>query len=611
MAEAFRVCGLIALCCLLLPLSGWWAAARLRDDSLFRFTVACLAGVTTLAVAELLVYALRYPQWVAAAMVAAAILAGLRPITGVIRRREFAWDALLIWSGGSAILVSATLRYAVHGVPNAQWDWYEHWLRALIFLQQGPATTDIGPFLIAARGPLFNGAAALLLYISGSAQYWVFQIFANTFNMLVCLPFALLLRTAGGLSRRNALPAAAAVTTLVPYFYWHNTFSWTKDLTAAFVLLGMHEYLLAYRQGNRKKMALALAYMAPGFFCHYLALLWAATLGVHLLLVVPFRQLPVRALIRAGLVWALLIGPWFGGLMLTFGVKKTLGANTTLGRLWVPKDSGGRPIPQYRVMIANLCVDMLPRSVCKPLLPPDSCRAVTVEGTSVVENAETCPSGLTWMSIYGILRYSGLLALLLAAAVSAKPLFRHLRNTSPRGAGTGDTAWFLLWVLTAGFAINVLAVRYFCTWGTLGQSLQAWVLILLAVGVRGLMRAPRAAIAVLVLAMGVEYAGFDVKTIQAQSVVLPLAHNELAFSGPPPLGPLLPVPASSARFHTSKDYWANYLTKVQGGAVYYRDVHPDSFGAVSWMMLAAGMIALAAGASASTGGRRAEAGLAA
>src|SRR3954471_5909585 len=46
---------LIVVCCVLLPLSGWWLAARLRDDSLLRFTAASLAGVTALAVAELFV----------------------------------------------------------------------------------------------------------------------------------------------------------------------------------------------------------------------------------------------------------------------------------------------------------------------------------------------------------------------------------------------------------------------------------------------------------------------------------------------------------------------------------------------------------------------------
>ena len=138
----------------------------------------------------------------------------------------------------------------------------------------------------------------------GSAHYWVFQIFATTFNVLVCLPFAMLLTTIAGVSRRSALLIAAAVTMLLPWFFWENTFTWTKDLTAAFVLLGTHEYLLAYRKGDPSRMAVSLCWLAPGFLCHYLALLYAATLGLHLLFTTPFRDLPVRALARTGLIWA-------------------------------------------------------------------------------------------------------------------------------------------------------------------------------------------------------------------------------------------------------------------------------------------------------------------
>ena len=78
----------MALCCLLLPLSGWWLASRLRDDGLFRFTAACLTGVTTIAAAELVVYALRLPQAVAVALVAGSCAVSLRPVSAAIRRRQ-------------------------------------------------------------------------------------------------------------------------------------------------------------------------------------------------------------------------------------------------------------------------------------------------------------------------------------------------------------------------------------------------------------------------------------------------------------------------------------------------------------------------------------------
>ena len=89
---------------------------------------------------------------------------------------------------------------------------------------------------------------------------------------------------------------------------------------------------------------MALAWLAPGFLTHYLALVYAGVLGLHLLST-SWRNLPVQALLRAGVVWAVLIGPWFGYMMLNFGVRRTLLVNTTVAA----RDAQGRRIPLPRV----------------------------------------------------------------------------------------------------------------------------------------------------------------------------------------------------------------------------------------------------------------------
>jgi hypothetical protein len=603
MIDLVAVVAVLALCLILLPAAGWWLAARLSGSSLLRLTVACLAGVTTLAVAELLAYVFRLPQWMAIVLVLAACAAGARDLLATMRRGEFAWDALLTWGGASAILVGATAAFAVHGAPGAVWDWYEHWLRSLIFLQQGPVTTKIGMYTLPARGPLFNGAAAVILYLTGSAHYWVFQIVAIAFNMVVCLPFALVLETIGGLRRRWALLTAALVLVLVPFFFWNNTFTWTKDLTAAFVLMGIHSYFMAYRKGRRDEMGWALAYLAPGFFCHYLALLYAGLLGLHLLCTIPRREWllprplapgprpprgPLPALIQAGVVWGVLIGPWFGYLFLNFGIKRTLGANTTVGRYYVAEDAHGVPIPQYRVMAANLCTDLLPKSLCGPLLPPAGpLDCVWVEGgaAGIAESPGPCPAGFSWNGLYAVLRYSGLAALSIALLVLA---------TTRSGWNTGEKR-FLLWVLGAGVLLNLLPIRWFDPGGTFSENLQAWIMVLAAIVARGWSRLPRFPIAMLVLAMMAEYGTADVQSIRRQMIPLPLPNHQSAIEGNLPLGIVLPDPQSKGPFRSDGDYYKNYQFKVKGGALYYRDLHPDSYVWVTWTMLALGLLAIAAG----------------
>lgn len=161
--------GTLALCLMLVPLSGWWIAARLRGDSLIRFSGASLAGATTLGLVEMAVYALHLPQWVTIILISTIILASGRNLLSAIRSESFAWDGLLAWGGAAAILVAATAPYAVHGFRDAVWDWYEHWLCTLVFLKDAPVTTGFAIYTMPSRGPLFNAAGCVRHGIRGIA----------------------------------------------------------------------------------------------------------------------------------------------------------------------------------------------------------------------------------------------------------------------------------------------------------------------------------------------------------------------------------------------------------------------------------------------------------
>ena len=110
--DALTAAGVLTLCLLLLPLSGWWFAARFRGDALERFTAACLAGVAVLAAIEIIGYALGLPQWCAFSLLALTCAFSARDLAAAVRSREFAWKGLLAWTGTAAILTAASLRYA-------------------------------------------------------------------------------------------------------------------------------------------------------------------------------------------------------------------------------------------------------------------------------------------------------------------------------------------------------------------------------------------------------------------------------------------------------------------------------------------------------------------
>jgi hypothetical protein len=98
----------------------------------------------------------------------------------------------------------------------------------------------------------------------------------------------------------------------------------------------------------------ALAWLAPGSLTHFLALVYAGVFGLHLLST-SWRNLPTGASSSGSRVGCL-DGPWFGYIMLNFGVRRTLRVNTTDGR----DRCAGTPDPLARVLIANLCPTCCP-----------------------------------------------------------------------------------------------------------------------------------------------------------------------------------------------------------------------------------------------------------
>jgi hypothetical protein len=90
--------------------------------------------------------------------------------------------------------------------------------------------------------------------------------------------------------------------------------------------------------------------------------------------------------------------------------------------------------------------------------------------------------------------------------------------------------------------------------------------------------------------MILEFGSLDWQDIRGQTAMLPLANERRAGVGDPPLGTLLTAPQSDAPFVTDSDYYRNYVIKIQGGALYYRDIHPQGFASACCLLLVIGAL---------------------
>jgi hypothetical protein len=143
-------------------------------------------------------------------------------------------------------------------------DWYEHYERLLFFVERRPIdTVFLGRYSLTARPPMQNVCQAVVATVAGTS-FAVFQISATFLAVLSSLPVFLLIRR---LARGAGPPVAVAAGLLA--FNWpfvvHATFTWTKALSAGYVLLAIAFYL----RGTTVRQTFAFIMLAAGVLVHY------------------------------------------------------------------------------------------------------------------------------------------------------------------------------------------------------------------------------------------------------------------------------------------------------------------------------------------------------
>lgn len=313
---------------------GWALAARLPVPPTGRLLVACLASLLLLWLAGWTIYLSGLP-WAAAWGLPPAALGGLwwrrRELAELFRDTE-ARECLLglaglgLWNLGWLALVQ---NYSGGGWTS---DWFEHWQRALFFLNRGPADElFLGIYPLTARPPLANVLMAVWLELS-RPEFYCYQLFSALSSTLVFLPAALLAL------RWRRHPSTVAILALLlmanPLFVQNAVFPWTKLPAAFFVLSALYFFLL--RRGGDASLRTAVFFsfaLAAGLLTHYSAAPYAIALGLAWWCWRPAgvaRPEFMRVTAGAAGLGALLLATWFGWALAAYGFAGTVATNTAV-----------------------------------------------------------------------------------------------------------------------------------------------------------------------------------------------------------------------------------------------------------------------------------------
>jgi hypothetical protein len=249
-----------------------------------------------------------------------ASLSDFRKLLAIARvRRALTGFAFLF---GWTLLALAVIR--VYNGAGWRSDWLEHFQRTLFFLHRFPLTTAIfGNYTLPARPPAENVLAAFFLD-QVSDRFELFQIVFAWLNLLVFLPCAAALR------RLSLIPLVGLFATS-PIIMQNATYTWTKLLTAFFVITALLFYLKGWRRNDSVRIVFAFACLAMGMLVHYSGGPYIVFFALHYLIAVwPHRPGKWRELALIATASCVLLATWFGWSIATYGLHTTVASNTSI-----------------------------------------------------------------------------------------------------------------------------------------------------------------------------------------------------------------------------------------------------------------------------------------
>ncbi len=326
MPLGLRLAGLAVLLLLNSFVPGFVVVRRLRWRPLETLCAAVAASLILLYLFTFALYLSRAPMaWCAAGSAVAAVLAcvvrrdlGRLFATRAVRRAALSLLGLFVWT----LLFVALVRHFSGGAWGG--DWLEHFQRCLFFLSRLPLDTAMHPdYHVTARPPFMNLLGAYFLAQAGD-DFACFQVTFAFLNLLPLLSCALIARR---LHRGGALwfPILPILFALCPLLIENATYTWTKLLSAFFVIFGVDLYLAALsRRAGWRTAGCGLA-LAAATLVHYSAIPFAAFIAGHHLVTGRLRR------VAPAIPGLLLLATWLGWACATYGMSTTLTSNTSVG----------------------------------------------------------------------------------------------------------------------------------------------------------------------------------------------------------------------------------------------------------------------------------------
>jgi hypothetical protein len=199
----------------------------------------------------------------------------------------------------------------------------------MFFLDKLPLSTHFGSYLLTARPPVFNVVDFFFQSFLGRG-FWVFQIASTLLNLTVLLPCYLLTKYFFKEKSKFLFLFVALILLLNPSIIIETTFTWSKAMTAGYILLGLLFYLRFRNTKQSLFLYLTALFMGIGQITHYSTTPYFIIIVFDLIFQkMTNSKIQWKTLFNFAGIFLVTISSWYLWAVFNFGFSKTLFGNTT------------------------------------------------------------------------------------------------------------------------------------------------------------------------------------------------------------------------------------------------------------------------------------------
>ncbi|GEM_PF-2746807 len=209
------------------------------------------------------------------------------------------------------------------------YDWFEHYLRTIFFLDRLPLNITFASLKFPSRPPFFNILCFFYLSIIGP-DFYKYQIVSSMLNLFLILSIYLLCKKYFLKNEnKNFFIFVCIILILNPYILKQITYTWTKAISAYYVICGLYFYLNFLKNYEKTSLIFSSLFLGIGFIVHFSAGPYIFGILFHFL----FRSFFKKILFKKFLIFVSLffatIFTYFSWSIKNYGLKDTFLTNTT------------------------------------------------------------------------------------------------------------------------------------------------------------------------------------------------------------------------------------------------------------------------------------------